>query len=631
MHLKRCLVVVLVLALLLGIVPAAFAYSMPYYIHVDLTNQIVTIYNTADDSIARQMLCSAGEKDKTPTGEWYMPRKERDDERTEWYWMPNAYTWVKYATKFYYAYFFHSIPYNDNVDGAVNETALAQFGRPVSHGCIRLRDEDAEFIAKNCKAGTYVKIFRSGVEDTNLRALLYEETYIQGGEKTYAEFLGFSENDLGRSCVGSEVLDLQYRLKDLGYYNGEMDGVYGASTINSVIALQNDLGLLPTGIASEALLEVLYSDHAPAKAGSVTVSEGQSGPLVEKLQMALQDLQLYQGPLDGVYDADVAAAIASFQRMCGTSEDGVATPELQHALYYVLGRMRAVLGNSGITATTETEDMIFGTIYNEKANIIVRQKASTESNRLATLEHGDRVHVLAVSGDWAQITGDFGVGYIYKRFLQNPETEQNYIMKYTSDSGKTFTLGATLAEKAAGAVSIMKEFQAAYAAGETADYVHDSTVSFATVNTGDDELLLNLRASASSDAAVLDKAKNGSDLRILKQGDEWSIGVYNSQVVYLLSQYLEFWQGDYEDIQAAVATQKNTDHASSGKALVVLPSDDVVGAKIFAASSESASVFARVPADLELNVVSYNAETGWALVEYAGNQGFMRAADLKFI
>ena len=56
MKLRRCLAMLLAFALLLGAVPALAEYSMPYYIYVDLTNQIVTIYNTSDHSIARQML-----------------------------------------------------------------------------------------------------------------------------------------------------------------------------------------------------------------------------------------------------------------------------------------------------------------------------------------------------------------------------------------------------------------------------------------------------------------------------------------------------------------------------------------------------------------------------------------------
>ena len=45
----------------IGILPAfsaAHAEDMPYAIAVDLTNQIVTVYSTADGRVVRQMLCS---------------------------------------------------------------------------------------------------------------------------------------------------------------------------------------------------------------------------------------------------------------------------------------------------------------------------------------------------------------------------------------------------------------------------------------------------------------------------------------------------------------------------------------------------------------------------------------------
>ena len=46
------------------------------------------------------------------------------------------------------------------------------------------------------------------------------------------------------------MLDLQYRLSDLGYYEGEPNGAYDTKTIAAVKHLQDDLGLADNGIAS---------------------------------------------------------------------------------------------------------------------------------------------------------------------------------------------------------------------------------------------------------------------------------------------------------------------------------------------------------------------------------------------
>ena len=65
---------------------AAVAEESPqYYIEVDVYNQIVTIYDAATMEIVRQMLCSSGAKDATPTGDFTMPEAERRGERQEWF------------------------------------------------------------------------------------------------------------------------------------------------------------------------------------------------------------------------------------------------------------------------------------------------------------------------------------------------------------------------------------------------------------------------------------------------------------------------------------------------------------------------------------------------------------------
>ena len=83
MRAKRFLIVVLTLVVAwcgLYVEPALAEYDQPYFIDVDLTNQIVTVYNTADGSVARQMLCSTGTVGhETPTGVYYLPAKDRDD------------------------------------------------------------------------------------------------------------------------------------------------------------------------------------------------------------------------------------------------------------------------------------------------------------------------------------------------------------------------------------------------------------------------------------------------------------------------------------------------------------------------------------------------------------------------
>jgi N-acetylmuramoyl-L-alanine amidase len=52
--------------------------------------------------------------------------------------------------------------------------------------------------------------------------------------------------------TGTEVRQIQTRLKQWGYYKGSVDGIYGTATKNAVIAFQKKNGLTPDGIAGPA-------------------------------------------------------------------------------------------------------------------------------------------------------------------------------------------------------------------------------------------------------------------------------------------------------------------------------------------------------------------------------------------
>ncbi len=56
---------------------------------------------------------------------------------------------------------------------------------------------------------------------------------------------------------GEEVRAIQTYLKDKGYYNGSVDGIYGTVTKNAVIKFQKDRGLSADGIAGEKTLSAM--------------------------------------------------------------------------------------------------------------------------------------------------------------------------------------------------------------------------------------------------------------------------------------------------------------------------------------------------------------------------------------
>ena len=183
---------ILCLVLLIVLFSCSALAASPYAIEVDVTNQIVTVYraeDVSDSGVVRQMICSTGVNECTPVGDFTLNQRN-SAERTKWYAIPTYDCYVQYVTRILDGYLFHSLPYFEEDEATLDTDAAALLGTPASHGCIRLRPEDAKWIAKNCPNGTPCHIYHSDAVDEGLRGLLLMQSYTEDGEwASYAEFL----------------------------------------------------------------------------------------------------------------------------------------------------------------------------------------------------------------------------------------------------------------------------------------------------------------------------------------------------------------------------------------------------------------------------------------------------------
>ena len=148
---------------------------------------------------------------------------------------------------------------------------------------------------------------------------------------------------------GDEVKRLQERLKQLGYYTGEVDGQYGQGTADAVKLFQNQHNLLSDGIAGENTRSILYGENAetyvPTPAPSETpasLSKGDAGDTVRAMQERLKILGYYNGNVDGDFGGGTQEAVRLFQSQNSLNVDGVAAEQTLSLLYSGDARQAAV-------------------------------------------------------------------------------------------------------------------------------------------------------------------------------------------------------------------------------------------------------------------------------------------------
>ncbi len=621
MRCKVSVCLLLVILMLLSSVSALADYNMPYYITVDLTNQVVTVYRTEDNAVVRQMLCASGVNDYTPTGVFYLPNKRRDEERTKDFYIAKFQCTVHYATRITGSILFHS--------------SDEPLGAPASHGCVRLKIENAQWIAENCAPGTLCKIFYSDSRDEDLVAAVSNTTYSIDSGESYEEFMKIStdSNTMGRYSSGSDVFKLQTRLQKLGFYNGEVDGVYLTSTIQAVMDAQKMLSMTVTGMADAAFIAAIYADDAPTMMNS-DISEGMDGPLISTLQENLTILKLYDGEITGICDSNTVESIKRFQRAYVYTVDGTATAEMQKAALYEAEMIQALFRDSAdYTLTEATDSILLAKVQAETADSVnVRSRPDTDSTSYGSLPVGFEVLVLDVKDNWALIGNDGATGYMRKKNL-NAYQQEIAMLTYTDGNGTSYTIGKTADEYLSGAEYPSETF-ASYLAGETTQTSYDSLVSYATVTTGDDSVELNMRSLPDASGEVIASLENGSVVHVIEEAGEWMLVAIDNNRGYVRSEYLELFSNtkDYLGDEMPENTTPEEfltlqEYGFLTTVYAIVTVED--GAPVYETANGTGDQIGLLPVDSEMTVVS--TANGWSLIDYEGHRGYISNGALTFM
>ncbi len=136
---------------------------------------------------------------------------------------------------------------------------------------------------------------------------------------------------------------LQTRLKELGYFSGNIGGNYGELTTAAVQRFQKKIGANQTGKAPIALQEKLFADDAPAYKSSgdsdpdtgTTLKVGSTGEQVKLLQNRLMELgYLSEDNISlGKYEKSTRNAVIDAQLARGYESDGTADANFLAYIY----------------------------------------------------------------------------------------------------------------------------------------------------------------------------------------------------------------------------------------------------------------------------------------------------------
>ena len=177
----------------------------------------------------------------------------------------------------------------------------------------------------------------NGIADANLQALIFHgQPKNSSGTKVSIKTLpALSGITIRLHDQGVLVSTVQTRLTQLGYYDGEISGVYDVATQAAVKAFQKSEGLTQDGVVGQTTWQELYAEwvNAQSDAGGTAypgtaLRTGSRGNAVRLVQFWLRlAAENYTGlsnvTVDGSFGSGTASAVRAFQRLFGLTADGV--------------------------------------------------------------------------------------------------------------------------------------------------------------------------------------------------------------------------------------------------------------------------------------------------------------------
>ncbi len=129
-----------------------------YKLRVSIDDQRVYVYalNTFGEyELDQTFICSTGLGNSTPPGIYTTSTEPLN----RWQYFQKYECWAQYSFRITGNIWFHSVLYSAPNTSTLRYGSVSALGRKASHGCVRLRVDDAKWIYDNCDAGTIVEVY----------------------------------------------------------------------------------------------------------------------------------------------------------------------------------------------------------------------------------------------------------------------------------------------------------------------------------------------------------------------------------------------------------------------------------------------------------------------------------------
>ena len=421
---------------------------------------------------------------------------------------------------------------------------------------------------------------------------------------------------LSYGSTGDAVRALQARLKELGYFTGEIGGNYLTLTETAVKAWQRANGYAQDGVATPEIQKLILGTEGQATGQQATVRLSNTSSKVNVRTGAGTGYTVV-ATLNHGQTVTVTATIGAWSAIRSGSVSG-----------YVMTQYLSVASATATPAPTMTAEVqATVALSSATSKLNVRAAASLAGRVITQIPHGQSVTILSRVGDWSQIRFGQVTGYVASRYLiegsvtpgvtpaptqaptpgpvvqnraqvtlgntssrlnvraaasqaaqvvgQLPHGAQVTVLEISGDwtriSSGTLTgwaasryLSAISAPTAAPTVA---PTPAPTATAAPTPAPTQATPATATVTLGNTSSSLNVRAAASTSANILTRLKHGTVVTVLGQSGGWTQIQSGSVTGWVSSEYLKFNAAVTPTAEPATSSYTTLKYGDTGEAV----------------------------------------------------------------